>query len=106
MDGWIEAGEIDPRARENVGTPPSYRSYRASTADLEGENVPGKTWASRSAGVGRWKEKLREGREGSGAGGGRQRVIDFCRGFARRYPLYPRLCAGPVCRGTPGWFAR
>lgn len=20
MDGWIEAGEIDPRARENVGT--------------------------------------------------------------------------------------
>lgn len=32
-------------------------------------------------------------------------MIDFCRGFARRYPLYPRLC-GPVCRGTPGWFAR
>lgn len=22
----------------------------------------------------------------------KQRVIDFCRGFARRYPLYPRLC--------------
>lgn len=65
------------------------------------EPLPGKTWVVR--GGGRWKEKPRKGREekgksGEGGGGRKQRVIDFCRGFARRYPLYPRLC-GPVQGG-------
>lgn len=125
----IEAGKIDSRACENVGRAPRRHPF------LPCPVVRPPRWTSppsRSRGCERpWKNlERREGgelerttarkvegkaakREGGreeerkerGGRGRKQRVIDFCRGFARRYPLYPRLC-GPVCRGTPGWFAR
>lgn len=51
------------------------------------------------------KSEKAEGRRGErGENRRKQRVIDFCRGFASRYPLYPRLCgpAGGLPTGSRG----
>jgi len=48
--------------------------------------------------MGEWMDEWRKSERGEDKR--KQRVIDFCRGFARRYIRYIRDCADP--QGTPG----
>lgn len=61
--------------------------------ERKSENEPCNRRETEIEARGGWMDGRSEGE--SIANKRKQRVIDFCRGFARRYPLYPRLC-GPA----------